>query len=133
MNALDAAPHRSKIPSNSQSMNPPPHAEPLPPRPASHRWVIALFGFMTFGFALVLLRAFLDRSLDEFLRLPVLVASIIGIIVAFFSICLGRRHRWVYYLASSVLIFFAARSIQAVCLFGSFWLSPPPGKTPFPF
>jgi hypothetical protein len=112
-------------------MSSPARSESLPPRPASHRWVIGFLGFMTFGFVLILTRTLLDKSFGQFLRLPVLFASISVIIVAFFSMCFGGRRRWVYYLTSSLLVYLVARNIQSLYIFGSFWLSPPAGKTPF--
>lgn len=110
-------------------MNPPTPSGLLPPKPASHRWVIGLFGFMVFGFCMILLRSLFGRSLDDFLKLPVLLMAMIGTFVALFSMCLGGRRRWVYYLNAAMLIYFAARSIQTAWVFGSHWLSAQPGRT----
>src|SRR5436190_21285135 len=72
-------------------------------RPASHRWAIGIFGFMTAGFVVLLLDLFRGRSGAS----PSPYWSLIVILsvgaLALIALVLGGRRRWAYYAASGAL------------------------------
>jgi hypothetical protein len=83
-------------------------------RPASHRWAIGLFGFMTAGFVIFLVDMFRGRSGVT----PGPYWSLIGILtvgaLALVALVLGGRRRWAYYVCSGALAIWCARGIYTM-------------------
>jgi len=83
-------------------------------RPASHRWAIGIFGFMTAGCVVMLLDLFRGRSGAS----PGPYWSLIVILsvgaLALIALVLGGRRRWAYYVGSAALGIWSARSVYTV-------------------
>ena len=62
----------------------------LPPRPASHRWTIGIFGFTSFGSTLVLINAYTGRNNSSLWTMPVLAAMHFLGFVTLLAFALGR-------------------------------------------
>ena len=84
-------------------------------RPASHRWAIGLYGFMTAGFVIFLINAMAGRSGAGLAQnwYPVLVLSV-GV-VALVALVLAGREKWGYYVASASLAVWTIRAVYTSC------------------
>jgi hypothetical protein len=83
-------------------------------RPASHRWAIGIFGFMTAGFIVMLLDLFRGRSGSS----PGPYWSLLAILsvgaLASIALVLGGRRRWAYYVGSVALGIWSARGVYTM-------------------
>jgi hypothetical protein len=77
-------------------------------RPASHRWAIGIFGFMTVGYAVFLLDIFRGRDGATLSPYWERVAFLSVGAIAFVALIFGRR-KWAYYVASWALAIWSAR------------------------
>ncbi len=85
-------------------------------RPASHRWAIGILAFMTVHFVVFLNDVITGRS-GASPKQHVLVFAFFGVgALALFSLVLGRRKRWAYYVTSGSLAIWAGQAIYAASL-----------------
>ena len=92
-------------------------------RPASHRWAIGLFGFMTAGFAIFLLDLLRGRSgaaPGSYLsQIFILTVGAVGLVALVF----GKRRRWAYYVGSGALAIWSARGAYSLVLYFHYFVT----------
>src|SRR5262245_41878122 len=89
--------------------------DPLKPkRPASHRWAIGIFAFMTVAFIVLLIELFSGRSGTSpqpyLIPLVVLAIGSLGLM----ALVLGRRQQWAYYVAAGSLGIWVFRGVYTM-------------------
>lgn len=86
-------------------------------RPTSHRWAIAILGFVTAGFAIFLIDLFTGRSGVSPKQYWSLLAILSVGALAFLSLVFGGSRRWAYYVSAVSLGIWVARSLYTLSIY----------------
>ncbi|MDR3460662.1 MAG: hypothetical protein P4N60_24800 [Verrucomicrobiae bacterium] len=100
-----------------------------PKRPASHRWAIGIFAFITLEFIVFLLDIVRGRPGADLSKYWIPVACLAAGALALFALVFGGRQRWAYYLTAGTFALWLVRAIYILSLYVADFISGRTGIT----
>ena len=90
-------------------------------RPACHRWALGIFGFVTFGFIVVMVAAIKTATVGNTLKFPDILAIFVLSSITFLGLIVAGRKKWAYYLGSFCLAIWCIRGVQNSYFYLAHW------------